>query len=246
MTAKLSNKTSLQSLALLAAGMSGADIERLIRELRAKSRRRDDPDRPVITWVDLEHALLAGKNVPSSGMAKRIAVHELGHAIAYEILGIAELIHVRVGGERGGETRTKLDVEKIQTEGGMMHWVACLLAGQAAEKLIYGSALMGAGGSVDSDLARATAIAVDLETSFGVSSDLPLVYRSPANASEALLYNPVLADRVHKRLVAAQVIAHEVLGKRQTLIEEMAERLAKEIVIDGNSLRAHLTSNSDL
>lgn len=238
------HKNALKPLALLAAGMSGADIERIIRELRGKGRRRDDPDAPVIAWPDLEQALLDGKNVPSPAMARRVAVHELGHALAYETLEIATVIHVRVGGDRGGETRTRMNIEAIQTEAGMMHWTACLLAGQAAEKLVYGSALMGAGGSPDSDLARATSIAVDLETSFGVGADMPLLYRSPANPSETLLYNPVLAGRVHKRLEEAETIAREVVARRLELLHGLADQLAAEIVIDGSMLRAEMANGA--
>ncbi|MCV3768735.1 hypothetical protein [Rhizobium sp. TRM95796] len=244
MIAQDTHKNALKPLALLAAGMSGADIERIIRELRGKGRRRDDPDAPMIAWSDLEQALLDGKNLPSPAMARRVAVHELGHALAYETLGIARVIHVRVGGERGGETRTRMNIEAIQTEAGMMHWTACLLAGQAAEKLVYGSALMGAGGTSDSDLARATSIALDLETSFGVGVDMPLLYRSPANSSETLLYNSILSGRVYKRLEEAETIAHEVLARRLDFLAGLAEQLAAEIVLDGGRLRAAMADGA--
>jgi ATP-dependent Zn protease len=232
-----SNMDALKSLALLAAGMTGADVERLVRELRGRSRRRGDPRTCSISWTDLEEALQTGKNVPSTAMARRIAIHELGHAIAYECLGIARVILVRVGGEKGGETRTALNTEAIQEEQGVMRWIACLLAGQAAEKLFHESALMGAGGSAESDLARATSIALDLETGFGVSADLPLVYRRPGNPTESLLYNPLLADRVNKRLETANELARDALAPRQDVIARLADVLAREIVIDGDQLR---------
>ena len=233
-----SNAAALKPLALLAAGMTGADIERLVRELRGRCRRRRDPHAISISWTDLEQALLTGKNVSSTDMARRIAVHELGHAIAYECLDVARVTLVRVGGDKGGETRTALNTEAIQEEQGVMRWIACLLAGQAAEKLFHGSALMGAGGSGESDLARATALALDLETGFGVSADMPLVYRCPANPTESLLYNPLLADRVNKRLMLAEEIAEEVLAARQDIIAKLADFLVREIVIDGDQLRA--------
>lgn len=233
----LSNMEKLKPLALLAAGMTGADVERLVRELRGRSRRRGDSHAKSISWTDLEQALLKGKNVPSADLARRIAVHELGHAMAYECLGIARVTHVRVGGEKGGETRTMLNTEAIQEQEGVMRWIACLLAGQAAEKLLFGSALMGAGGSAESDLARATSIALDLETGFGVSADMPLVYRRPANPTEPLLYNPLLADRVNKRLETANELAWDVLTPRQDVISNLADVLAREIVIDGDQLR---------
>lgn len=229
---------ALKPLALLAAGLTGADVERLVRELRGRCRRRSDPHAMSISWADLEQALLTGKNVPSTDMARRIAIHELGHAFAYECLGIARVILVRVGGEKGGETRTVLNTEAVQEESGVMRWIACLLAGQAAEKLFHGSAMMGAGGSGESDLARATVLALDLETGFGVSADMPLVYRRPANPTESLLYNPLLADRVNNRLKLADEIARDVLSSRQVVIARLADILAQEIVIDGDRLRA--------
>lgn len=232
-----SNMEALKPLALLAAGMTGADIERLVRELRGRSRRRGDSLAMSISWIDLEQALLVGKNVPSTDMARRIAIHELGHAVAYEYFGVARVILLRVGGEKGGETRTVLNSEAIQEEEGVMRWIACLLAGQAAEKLFHGSALMGAGGSGESDLARATALALDLETGFGVSADMPLVYRRPVNPTESLLYNPLLADRVNKRLMLADDMARDVLVSRQDTIARLADILAQEIVIDGDQLR---------
>lgn len=232
-----SNAEALKPLALLAAGMTGADIERLVRELRGRSRRRGDAHAMSISWADLEQALLTGKNVPSTDMARRIAIHELGHAIAYECLGIARVILVRVGGENGGETRTALNTEAIQEEQGVMRWIACLLAGQAAEKLFHGRAMMGAGGSADSDLARATALALDLETGFGVAADMPLVYRRPVNPTESLLYNPLLADRVNKRLMLAEEMARDVLASRKDVIARLADVLARQIVIDREKLR---------
>lgn len=232
-----SNMDALKPLALLAAGLTGADVERLVRELRGRNRRRGDPHAKSISWTDLEQGLLTGKNVPSADLARRIAVHELGHAIAYECLGIARVMLVRVGGEKGGETRTALNTEAIQEQNGVMRWIACLLAGQAAEKFFFGSALMGAGGSAESDLARATSIALDLETGFGVSADMPLVYRRPGNPTESLLYNPLLADRVNKRLETANELARDALAPRQDIIANLAVVLAQEIVIDGDRLR---------
>lgn len=232
-----SRMDALKPLALLAGGMTGADIERLVRELHGRSRRRCDRHAKSISWTDLEQALLTGKNVPCADLARRIAVHELGHAIAYECLGVARVMLVRVGGEKGGETRTALNSEAIQEEDGVMHWIACLLAGQAAEKLFFGSALMGAGGSAESDLARATSIALDLETGFGVAADMPLVYRRPGNPTESLLYNPLLADRVNRRLETANEMARNALTPRQDVITNLADVLAREIVIDGDRLR---------
>jgi cell division protease FtsH len=224
---------SLKPLSLLAAGMTGADIERVVRELRGQCRRQETE----LTWAALETALLQGKNSPSPSIAFQIAVHELGHALAYEGFGVATVVLVRVGGERGGETHTDLNSDAIQTEAGLMNWITCILAARTAETLVFGSAFAGAGGSDDSDLARATHIAVGLETSHGAAEDMPLLYRPPRNSAEALLYNSMLAERVNRRLEIAEAMARKFLSDNLGLLTALASRLAEQIVIDGDELR---------
>lgn len=223
----------LKPLALLAAGMTGADIERIVRELRGRCRRQGVD----LTWAAIEAALLQGKNSASPSLALQIAVHELGHALAYEGLGVATVTLVRVGGERGGETHTVLNTEAIQNEAGLMRWMACILAARTAEVLVFGSAFAGAGGSEDSDLAKATQIAVALETSHGAADDMPLLYRPPQNPAEALLYNQMLAERVNRRLETAEAMAKAFLSENLTLLTGLATCLAEQIVIDGDELR---------
>ncbi len=60
---------ALRPLALLASGMTGADVERLIRELRAKCRRQRRP----LTWSVLENALRCDKSMPSLDVLPQIA-----------------------------------------------------------------------------------------------------------------------------------------------------------------------------
>lgn len=230
--------SALKPLAVLAAGMTGADVERLVRELRGRCRRQGIP----MTWTALQEALLAGSDLPSSSIALPIAVHELGHAIAYEELGIGTVETVRIGGTHGGETRTRLRVDAVQTEQGAMKWIACLLAGRTAETLLFGSALIGAGGAEDSDLARATEIALKLETAFGASGEMPLLYRPPVNAAETLNYNPHLAGRVNQRLEAAEVIARDLLANHPMLLARLAARLAEQVVLDGDELRREIAA----
>jgi len=56
--------------------------------------------------------------------------------------------------------------------------LACVLAGRVAGQLIFGETLMGSGGSEMSDLARATRLALNAETSVGFRKTIPLLYRS--------------------------------------------------------------------
>jgi cell division protease FtsH len=222
---------SLRPLALLAAGATGADIERLVREARAKARRSQRP----LEWRDIENALLALSRPPQPVLDWQIAVHELGHAVAYVVLGIGKVSTIRLGG-KGGEVAVSIDVARLQDEQGLMKLIAATLAGRTAERVILGRTLVGAGGGQESDLARATQLAFDAETSLGLSDEMPLVYRAPVNPTDALLYNPILASRVSKRLEAAEVIAHEVLERHRTIVETLAKRLQIDRVLEGRDV----------
>ncbi len=151
-----------QTLALLATGMSGADIERLVREVRARCRRRGEP----LTWEILDKALRRDDDGLSDAIRHRIAVHELGHALAYELTGVGKVVSVRIHG-LGGKTEAQADRELNQFPEGVDASLICILAGRAAEAVVFGNKALGSGGEEGSDLALATRIAVDLETAFG-------------------------------------------------------------------------------
>jgi hypothetical protein len=70
---------------LAAAGKTGADIERHIREARQKARREKRP----LTYTDIHSALTAGQTAMPPELVWRIAVHEAGHALAWTAFDIA-------------------------------------------------------------------------------------------------------------------------------------------------------------
>lgn len=228
---------ALRPLALLATGMSGADIERLVREARARSRRKGQP----LTWDILEKALRRDDDGLSDAIRHCIAVHELGHALAYELTGVGKVVSVRIH-DLGGKTEAQADRELAQFPEGMDANLICILAGRAAEAIVFGNKALGSGGEVGSDLALATRIAVDLETAFGVGDDHPLLYRPPSTTGDMLHYNPALADRVHGRLKQAEQRAGELLRPHRDLIEALGRQLVASRVLEGATIRAALES----
>lgn len=221
----------LRPLALLATGSTGADIERLVREARAKARRERRP----LTWSDIEIAMTASARLPHAVLDWQIAIHEIGHALVYTILGLGTVATIRIGG-RGGEIAISLDVAELQDEQGVMKLIAATLAGRVAEKLVLGKVLVGAGGSAESDLAQATRLALDAETSLGLAEEMPLLYRPLNNVSDGLSYNPNLARRVNQRLEAGEAMGREVLERRGDIIRSLAKRLCACRVIEGTEV----------
>ena len=230
---------SLRPLALLATGRTGADIERLVREVRRRASRAGRP----MAWNDLEEALQDRAGQVSDELRWRMAVHEGGHAVAYILLDVGEVETVIIGTPQGGKVLARVNQEVLQVEEGLMRLMACILAGRAAEAILFDAVLVGSGGNPESDLARATALAVDAETTLGLSQDRPLLYRPPGG-SDALLYNPQLTERVNARLEAAMETAMTLLRDNEETLLSVARELNEHRLLDGEQVRALVTERS--
>lgn len=226
----------LRPLALLATGRTGADIERLVREVRRKTRR----EQRGITWSDIEQALLAGQLRMSDDFRWRTAVHEAGHAMAFTLTGIAEVITATVGVDSVGQVTSRPNTHLAQTEAWLMDFIACMLAGRTAEILLVGEPLVGAGGSDESDLARATSHALAAETRLGFSKHQPLVYRSEGVSVSELNLDRQLTERVNARLLSAEEAARDMLEARREDLMAIATRLSEQGVMTGDEVRQML------
>lgn len=226
----------LRPLALLATGRTGADIERLVREVRRKARR----EQRVLTWGDLEQALLTGQMCMSDDLRWRTAIHEAGHAMAFTLTGIAEVITAKIGIDGVGQVASRQNSHLPQTEAWLMHFITCMLAGRSAELLMFGEPMAGAGGGDDSDLARATSHALAAETRLGFSKHQPLIYRSEGGSVSELSLDRHLAERVNARLLAAEQTARDMLEARRGDLMAIATRLNEARVMTGGEVRQML------
>lgn len=237
----------LRPLARQAIGMSGADVERLVREARGKARR---DGRPVV-WQDIATLLEAARPPISDELRWRIAVHEAGHVIARMAL-LGGTIHVvTIDAPDGGYVKGGEDRLEAQTEDLLTGQIAFCLAGRAAEIMMLGEAAAGSGGTSDSDLAHATAIALSMETETGFSRQQPLLYRKASDAASALIYRSDLATEVAARLDEGDWIARQVVSEYCDAVELMARELVAHGTLEGrqldetlNAIRALMTTRS--
>ena len=228
----------LKQLAMAAFGRTGADIERLTREARQKARRQNRQ----MTYSDISSSLTAGQDVMSVELLWRIAVHESGHALAWVGFDVGSVLTVTVGNGSGGFVDSKIKQGVIQNEAWLNKMLACTLAGHAAEMLIFGDATIGSGGNDQSDLARATKLALDAETSLGLGKILPLLYRQTNDQTPILLHDRQLAQHVHTRLEVAEGMATDLLSKHRDVLLLLAKRLAVAKTINGDEVHELLGS----
>jgi cell division protease FtsH len=236
-----SSKEGLRPLALLALGRTGADIERLVREVRRRLRRvgRD------MAWADLESALRDGQAAMSDDLRWRAGVHEAGHALVYMLTGTAEVNAASIGLHGLGMVATSANDHLPQNEAWLMNTMAALLAGRTAELMVIGEVLAGAGGGDESDLARATVMALAAETQLGFSAYQPLLCKPPSVAMSDLSLDRQLAERINARLLAAETIARKLLEQHRDVHHAIATRLNAAGIVSGDELREMIANAVD-
>ena len=170
---KLAQDVSLEQVAALTPGFTGADLANLVNEaaLLATRRRAD-----AVTMDDFNRAferIVAGLEKKNRLLNPRerqvVAYHELGHAlVALTLPGVdpvhkVSIIPRGVGAlgytlQRPTEDRFLMTVEELESK------MCVLLGGRAAEQLVFGEISTGAA----DDLIRVTDIARSMVTRYGM------------------------------------------------------------------------------
>lgn len=227
---------ALHRLALKARGMTGADIERLVREARQKARRSKRP----IAFADIYDILASARPERPQSLRWRMAIHEAGHAVARLILGIGRVTAISIDGPTGGYTEGETPTMEAETEQFFNGLLVVRLAGRAAEDELLGSVTAGSGGSPDSDLGQATELAMAMEMSLGFAETSPLLYRPVEDRSSLLAFNPILAQRVSARLDKAYGKARDLIRWNRDAIQFLADALVAHDTLEGLHLVAVL------
>lgn len=228
--------TILRVLARRATGLSGADIERLVREARQTARR----ERRSLTWSDLEGRLSASKPIKPESLRWRMALHEAGHAVARLALRLGTITMTTIDGPRGGMVVSEEPEPVAETESWLLSLLIAKLSGRAAEEVLLGSCIAGSGGGLESDLAAATTLALQMEVSLGFGADQPLLYMSAEEHASLLIYRPEIARRVNTRLEDAYSRARKLVGQHCDVIRALADALMAHGTLEGPMLAAIL------
>ncbi|MBI1201937.1 MAG: AAA family ATPase [Rhodopseudomonas sp.] len=224
----------LREVALAARGGTGADVERFVREARRRARLANRP----INRADLLVAVRNGQPEWPADLRRRIAYHESGHAIAFLALGIADPQALSIGGS-GGLAESDLGEMRAITRSHLENFIVALLAGRAAEELIFGEVTAGAGGSEGSDLARATALATRLETAYGLGA-LGLVCMAGGVNERDLLLLDTLRSAVGGTIDRAYAAALDLLRQNRHALEALATALFAGGYLDRMDIQAIL------
>lgn len=227
----------LRRLATRAMGLTGADIERIVREARLKARR----DKRAISYEDIEVGIRGNRPPVPYNLRWRLAFHEAGHAVVHHALDLGPVRGLNIDTGQGGYNLVGFHLWAIDTRDWYENMLTMLMAGRAAEKLMLRRVSSGSGGADDSDLARATRIAFDMERTLGFGTEHPLLYRPHRDPGTILDREPELAARVHARLEAAFDRAATILRRRRPTFHALAKALFDAQAMDERAVLQILT-----
>ena len=223
---------SLREAALATAGASGADCARIVRGARRRAREAER----ALVLADLLDEIRGTDNCLETEI-RLAAVHEAGHAVAACVLKPGTLRTVSLLSARGSGGAVIADFQaRYLLREDVSDLLVVLLSGRAAEEQILGEPSSGAGGSWQSDLARATRLASEAVSCLGFDKERGLLWSGSLEAATlptVLREDPVLAAHVREMLAEAYARAQELVRAHQDAVTAISQLLAERRVLDG-------------
>jgi cell division protease FtsH len=177
----------LDEVAALTAGFSGADLANLVNEAALAATRRGAPAVALADFTVALERIVAGlerkQRILSPREREVVAHHEMGHALVALALPGTDAVHKvsiipRGVGALGYTLQRPSEDRYLMTREELENRIAVLLAGRAAEHLVFGHFSTGAA----DDLARATAMAQDMVGRYAMEPALGHVAFEPERA----------------------------------------------------------------
>ena len=236
----LGKDVELKTIAQGTPGFSGADLENLVNEAALVAARYD---KDAVGMEDFEYAkdkVLMGTErrslILSDGQKRETAYHEAGHALVAVTIKGTDPVHKVTIIPRGralGLTQQLPSEDRYSMNGqNVKNMMAVLMGGRAAEELALGYTTTGVG----NDIERATSLARNFVTRWGMSNLGPVTYAAneqplflgreisqSGGLSEAMA---VRVDREVQRLCMTEYDrAVGILTEHRSTLEGIAEGL---------------------
>lgn len=257
---KTASDLDVEKLAGMTPGMVGADLANLVNEAALLAVRRNKEEVGMAEFEEGVERLVAGlekKNRLINPKEREIvAYHETGHAIVAQALPGADPVQKITIIPRGiaalGYTlQVPTEDRFLMGKKELLNRIATLLAGRAAEEIIFDDISTGA----HNDLSKATDIARSMVKEYGMSDKIGQVYfsstRSPRFLSVPGGEGPaeysqqtaeVIDQEIREIIIVQYRKALEILKEKEALLKNGAALLLKDETITGDDLKTLETS----
>ncbi len=257
----LTDDIDLEVIARRTPGFTGADLANLVNEaalLAARHGKKKIDMRELEEGIDRVIAGPERKSRLISDDEKRvIAYHEAGHALVGHVLPHSDPVHKITIIPRGrslGSTWSLPEEDRfLETKQGMMSDIASLMGGRVSEEIAIGDVTTGA----SNDLERATKLAKQMVTRFGMSEKLgPQTFGEAGHEvflgrdfSANADYSPEIAYEIDKEIARliddGYASARQILTERREHLDLMASVLMERETVDREELAALLENRWD-
>ncbi len=257
----LADDVDLELIAKRTPGFSGADLANLVNEAALLAARLG---KDKITMQEMEEAIdrvVAGPQRRSRVISERekrlVAYHEIGHALVAKVLPHANPVHkvsILPRGMALGYTLQFPEQDRyIITKSELMDELAVLLAGRAAEEIIFNETTTGA----QNDLQRATEIARRMVCELGMSERIGPITLGRRHGNP-FLGRDIFEDRNYSdevaRLIDEEVRniietnykrAQEIIQRNRYKIDELVQILLQKETLEKDELDQLLADVQD-
>ena len=250
---KVSKEVDLDVIARRTPGFVGADIANLVNEAALLAGRRNKDKLGMAEFEEAIDRVMAGPERKSRVISKKereiIAYHEAGHALVASKIDGSDPVHKISIIPRGhmalGYTLQLPEEDRfLVSKKELSDRITILLSGRVTELLKFGDVTTGA----SNDLERATQIARQMVTQFGMSDRLGLVTLG-RKQHEVFLGRDIMEDRNYSEEIAYAIdqevrsiidecfnLAKKILTEHNERLEEIAALLLEKEVLEGEEL----------
>ena len=244
----LDKSIDIEGVARLSPGFSGADLANLVNEAAILSARRNKKVIGMSEFTEALERIVAGperkSRVISDAEKLIIAYHEGGHAVVQRILPkcdpVSKVTIISRGMALGYTMALPTEDRYLQSKTEFEEKIAGLLAGNVAERLVFGDTTTGS----SNDIEKATHLARRMVTEFGMSDRLgPLSFGKRdeliflgREIGEQRNYSDEVAKQIDEEVRAIIDKAYEravdVLTQHRDRLDALAEKLIAEETVD--------------
>jgi cell division protease FtsH len=248
----LAEDVDLTQVARQTAGLTGADLANICNEAAIFAGRAEQI---VITHADFEAALervvagLQQRRVVTEKEKRILAYHEAGHALMSHLVGnpqpVQKVTIVSRGRALGYTLNTPQEDRYLHTKEELVDLLKVLLAGRAAEQIVFGAVTNGAA----NDLERVTELARSMVFEFGMGDEVSSRTMRADNYAlsehtkrlrdeeQARLTDYAFAEALRllsKHRLSLDALARALLDK-ETLLRNELEELLTDVAAESNS-----------
>lgn len=228
---------SLEAFAYKTAGMTGAQLENICNESAIIAARKNAN---FINEDDVNEAIdriIAGienrSYIPSDREKSLVAYHEAGHALVGIILGGEPVRRISIlprGSTLGFTIQSEESDKRLYTKQEILNRIAVLMAGRAAEEIIFNEVTSGAA----NDIEKSTTMAFKMITEWG------MVDSNISNLSYITSTDPKFVyDEVEKILRSCLDGAKEILTDNRDKLVKLSEDLLRKESLNEEDIRVY-------